>query len=308
VLDRWREVPGGRDWLERLPGIVQACADAWGLRLGEPYDGGKVGLALRAERADGSPAVLKVNFPERDTEHEATALGLWQGRGAVRLLERDDERYSLLLERCDPGSQLSGVTDEDEANTAAARVLTSIWRPPPEPHPFGLLVDVAERRVEELPARWRALRRPFERPLLDAAVAAYRELGSTQEEAVICHQDFHGGNVLRATREPWLAIDPKPLIGERAFDTAWLLRERRASILTDPHPHRRMRRRLDLLSSELDLDRERIRGWGVARALAWGIDAGGVRGRGIARMRAWGIDGSGIHRGHIDCARLLLAA
>jgi len=299
-------VPGGDDWLARVPAIVRACADAWDLRLGEPYNGGKVGLALRVELADGSPAVLKVNFPGPATEHEATALALWRGTGAVHLLERDDERHALLVECCDPGSQLSDVADEDEALTVSARVLTSIWRPPPEPQPFGLLENEAPRRAEELSARWEALGRPFERALLDAAVDAYRELGSAQEETVVCHQDLHGGNVLRATREPWLAIDPKPLVGERAFDTAWLLRDRRASIAADPHPRRRMRRRLDLLSSELGLDRGRIRGWGIARALAWGIEAGVQRGQ-IARVLAWGMQAGGrVHHGHIECARLLL--
>jgi streptomycin 6-kinase len=290
-LDRWRELRSGRDWLRRLPAIVRACADAWELRIGEPYNGGKVGLALRVERADGSPAVLKVNFPEGGSDREAAALALWGGVGAVRLLERDDERHALLLERCEPGGQLSGLVDEDGANTAAARVLAKIWRPPPEQHEFALLEDEAERQAERLPTRWKALGRPFERTLLDAAVAVYGELGPAREaEAVVCHQDFHGGNVLRATREPWLAIDPKPLVGERAFDTAWLLRDRRASILADPHPRRRMCRRLDLLSAELGLDRERMRRWGAARALAWGIDAHRV------------------HNGHVECARLLLRA
>jgi streptomycin 6-kinase len=289
-LDRWRELRSGRDWLKRLPAIVRACAEAWELRIGEPYNGGKVGLALRVERTDGSPAVLKVNFPERGSEHEAAALALWGGVGAVRLLERDDERRALLLERCEPGGQLSDLVEEDEANRAAARVLAMIWRPPPDGHAFALLEDEAHRQAERLPARWKALGRPFERTLLDAATAVYGELAPPQEEPVVCHQDFHGGNVLRATREPWLAIDPKPLVGERAFDTAWLLRDRRASILADPHPRRRMRRRLDLLSAELGLDRERMRGWGIARALAWSIDA------------------QRVHSGHVECARLLLRA
>jgi streptomycin 6-kinase len=105
----------------------------------------------------------------------------------------------------------------------------------------------------------------------------------------VCHQDFHGGNVLRATREHWLAIDPKPLVGERAFDTAWLLRERRASVGGNANPRRRLRRRLDLLSAELGLDRERMRGWGIARMLSWAVDVGRV------------------HYGHVECARLLLA-
>jgi len=288
-LDHWRRVPGGREWLRHLPAIVRECADTWDLQLGEPFNGGKVGLALRVERADRSPAVLKVNFPGRESAHEASALAHWRGYGAVRLLERADDRSALLLERCEPGGQLSDVADEDAAQTAAAVVLRRIWRPPPDPHPFRLLADEAEGWAEKMPSQWKARGRPFERELLDAAVAAYRELGSDQEEAVVCHQDFHGGNVLRAKRERWLAIDPKPLVGESAFDTAWLLRDRRASSSGDAHPHRRMTRRLDLLSAELGLDRERIRGWGIARMLTWALDAGRVN-------------------GHVDSARLLLAA
>ena len=289
-LGHWRSAPGGRAWLSGLPAIVQACAESWDLRIGEPYNGGKVGFAIRADRADGTPAVLKINFPSRDSEHEATALAHWQGEGAVRLLEHDPERSALLIERCEPGGQLSDVPDEDEANLIAARVLSKIWQPAPEIHSFGRLEDEAARWAAEIPARWKALRRPFERSLVDAAVAASTELASTQEDTVVCHQDFHGGNVLRSTREPWLAIDPKPLVGERAFDTAWLLRNRRASVVTDRHPRLRMRRRLDLLAAELALDRERMRAWGVARAVAWGLDSG----------RA--------HRGHIEYARLLLTA
>jgi streptomycin 6-kinase len=286
-LGHWRAQPGGRRWLAGVPWIVRECADAWDLTVGAPYRGGKVGLALRVERADGTPAVLKLSFPGRDTAGEAAALAHWQGQGAVRLLERDDARHALLLERCEPGGQLSDVADEDEALTVATRLLATIWRPPPDAHSFRSLEAEAAAWAEKLPRQWKARGRPFERELLDAAVAAYRELGSDQEEAVVCHQDFHGGNVLRATRERWLAIDPKPLVGERAFDTSWLLRDRRASVGADAHPERRLRRRLDLLSTELGLDRERIRRWGTARMVTWALEAGRVN-------------------GHVDCARLLL--
>src|SRR5438045_3787982 len=142
---------------------------------------------------------------------------------------------------------------------AAGGASGSCRRSPPKPNPSRRVEDEAAHCAETLPAQWKARGRPFERDLLDASVAAYRELGSDQEEAVVCHQDFHGGNVLRATREEWLAIDPKPLVGERAFDTAWLLRDRRASVVADARPSRRLRRRLDLLSAELELDRERMR-------------------------------------------------
>jgi streptomycin 6-kinase len=288
ALDWWREVPGGAEWLDRLPAIVHACVDEWDLRLGAPYEDGNVGLAVRVARRDGTDAVLKVNFPEAETEHEAAALAHWSGHGAVYLLERDDALYALLVERCEPGTQLWEVCDEDEANTIAARVLARVWRPPSDPSPFRRLEDEAARWAHEIPASWEALGRPFERAILEEAVAALRDLGPRQEELVVCHQDFHGGNVLRATREPWLAIDPKPLVGERAFDAASLLRDRRESIVRDPQARRRMRRRLDLLSSELGLERERMRGWAIGHALAWGIDAGGV------------------HADHVECARLLM--
>jgi streptomycin 6-kinase len=86
------------------------------------------------------------------------------------------------------------------------------------------------------------------------------------------HQDFHNGNVLAAEREPWLVIDPKPIVGDRAFDTASLVRDRRDELAADPHPARRIRRRVDLLCAELGLDRARVRGWGIVHALFWGGD------------------------------------
>jgi len=87
----------------------------------------------------------------------------------------------------------------------------------------------------------------------------------------VLHPDLPGGKVLRAHRAPGLALDPKPLVGERAFDAASLLRDRRSQLAAEPHPVRRMRRRLDQLAAELDLDRERMRRWAVVHALAWGL-------------------------------------
>ncbi len=272
-LDWWRGEPGGADWLARLPRLVAECVDLWRLRLGEPFDA-HVSLVVRAELPDGNPAVLKVNFPEPESEGEGAALAHWAGDGAVRLLAHDPERRALLVERCEPGSPLWEVADEEEANRIAAGVLRRLWRPPPREHEFRLLADEAARWAEELPNRWERLDRPFERSLLNEAVGFLREAGSAQGEAVVLHQDFHGGNVLRARREPWLAIDPKPLVGEREFDTASLLRDRRQELGRDPRPARTIRRRLDRLSAELGLDRERMRTWGVAHALAWDANEG----------------------------------
>jgi streptomycin 6-kinase len=215
--------------------------------------------------------VLKLNPPgEPEAEHEADALAFWDGSGAVRLLARDDARGALLIERCRPGTRLWDLP-ETEALEAVAPVFRALRRPAPERHPFRLLADEAARWADELPRRWARSDRSIARAVVDEAVRLARELGSTQPEVVVCHQDLHGGNVLAAVREPWLAIDAKPLVGEPAFDTASYLRDRRPWLLRQPRPERIVARRLDVLSAALGLERERMRGWALVLALAWGL-------------------------------------
>jgi streptomycin 6-kinase len=274
TLEWWREEPGGAAWLERLPRLAAECAQEWSLTLGRPFADAHVSLVVPVSHADGTPGVLKLNFPDAESEYEADALSFWDGSGAVRLHAHDRGRRALLVERCEPGTRLWTVEDEEEATRIAAALLRRLWRKPPTDHPFRLLVYEAARWAEELPRVWGERGRPYERSLLDETVAFLREAGPNQGEAVVVHQDFHGGNVLRARREPWLAIDPKPLVGEREFDTASLLRDRRQELAGDDYPARTVRRRLDQLSSDLGLERERMRGWGIAHALAWDPDEG----------------------------------
>lgn len=264
-METLRPYPGAAEWIDRLPRLLRECEERWSLRLGEPYEYGFVSLAVRAELPDGTPAVLKVGFPHRESEHEADALAHWNGRGAVRLLAYDRDRHALLLERCEPGTTLLDLGDEDESFRLAAGVLARLGRPPAPGHSFRPIAVDAARWVELLPERWELLGRPYERRLLDEAVAAFVELPPTQGELVVCHQDFHRGNVLRAEREPWLAIDPKPVLAEREFDVAALVRDADDGDVV---------RRLDFLVSELGLDRERARRWALAHTLAWETDEG----------------------------------
>jgi len=266
----WRAWPGGSEWLAALPGLAAACAEQWDLRLGEPFEPATISLVVPAERRDGTPAVLKITFPEEESEHEAAALAHWDGDGAARLLEADAERRALLAERLAPARKLNALPDEVVANTIAAGVLRRLWSTPPAP-------DAPFMRLDEVVETWAAAngRRPPTQPrLLDLAAGLTRELLPSPGEPVVLHQDFHGGNVLLDEARGWLAIDPKPLVGERAFDCASLVRDRRTELLRDPHPLARIRRRLDQLSEELGLDRERIRGWAVVHAVAWGGETG----------------------------------
>jgi streptomycin 6-kinase len=196
--------------------------------------------------------VLKLVRAHRESEHEADALHAWDGDGAVRLLAQNGD--ALLLERCEPGTPLSAA-GQDAALDVLIELLPRLWRPAGEP--FRTLVDEAAWWFPKLP-----------RTRLGAAAReAIEALAGTQGEQVLLHQDLHGGNVLRAERSPWLAIDPKPLVGEREFDPASLIRDTRERI-----DERLVQRRLDLLSELLGLDRERMRCWAIVHALAWGVE------------------------------------
>jgi streptomycin 6-kinase len=122
-----------------------------------------------------------------------------------------------------------------------------------------------------LPERWEWFGRPWPRALLDEALGLCTELTADPPPAVVCHQDAHGGNMLQRGDE-WVVIDPKPLVGDREFDLASSLRDRRGWLLSQPDPERIVRRRLDRFVAELGVDRARARGWGIVHALAWGTD------------------------------------
>jgi len=266
----WAEVPGGAAWLQSLPQLVEDCVREWALTLGMPFAPGSIAWVAPAGLPDGTRAVLKVNFPDEEKEHEADALTFWGGAGAVGLLAYDGDRRALLLARCDPGRQLWSVEDEDIAYRVASAVFRELWRPAPADSAFRTLTEEALRWAQELPSRWAHHGKPFPRRLLDEATDLSMGLARSQPEQVLCHQDAHGGNMLLAS-DRWLVIDPKPVVGERAFDLASALRDRRWKLLRSHRPKRVIARRLDQFVSELDVERSRARGWGIVHALAWGL-------------------------------------
>jgi streptomycin 6-kinase len=162
-----------------------------------------------------------------------------------------------------------------------AELLPRLLVEPAEPHPFRLLVDEAARWAEVVPRRYELGGRPFDRSLLDFAVDVFRSVDPSARAVV--NQDLHGGNVLQARREPWLVIDPKPLVGEGELDGVGLLRN---AVFHGDRLAGGERRWLDMLEG-LGLDRERLRGWGAAHALAWGWDdESGWSPRAVAAARA----------------------
>jgi streptomycin 6-kinase len=254
----------GRVWLEQLPVLLDEVVERWQLSIGDAFREASASLTLRATKVGGEPVVLKLQYPHREAEHEAEALAHWDGNGAVRLLAHDPDRHALLLEHCEPGTPLFEL-DQDAALDVLIELLPRLWQP--SDRPFTSLADEAAHWAATLPAAWARAGRPFERDLLATALEAIGELASTQGEEVLLHQDLHTGNVLSAAREPWLAIDPKPLLGEREFGLAPIVRGAELG-----HSRAHVLHRLDRLSRELRLDRRRACGWTFVQTLAWSID------------------------------------
>jgi streptomycin 6-kinase len=238
----------------------------WDLELGEPFDAPFSKLVAPARLPDGTEVVVKIHVDDDvESVYEPQALRFWGGRGAVRLIDYDPGTRAMLIERCVPGTPL-GRTYDHASLEVVAQTLRRLWRPPAADVTWRRLEDVAESWEDRLPFDRERHGCPFERRLLDEALDALRTLGPTQADVVLCHQDLHGGNILSAEREPWLAIDSKPIVAEPAYDAVPAVRDldENGQITAAD-----MRRRLDRLSVLLGVDRERVRRWTIAKHLAW---------------------------------------
>lgn len=250
------------EWLVQLPGLLHGLENRWSLTLGEPFDGEDVSCSYVANvaRADGTPAVLKIGMPHMEGGHELQGLRFWDGNPTVQLLEADDTCGAMLLERCEPGVSLRTMP-EDEQDLVIARLLRRLWRKPAPPHSFRPLSALLEYWSSETLAdvdRWP------DAGLVREGLRLFRELSRDAPSVVLLATDLHAGNVLRAQREPWLVIDPKPFVGDPAYDATQHLDVFNRDGRLRTAPDRTIRRFADLLG----VDHERVRLWIFARAAA----------------------------------------
>ncbi|WP_433022500.1 aminoglycoside phosphotransferase family protein [Kribbella sp. CA-294648] len=273
-----REGDAGTRWLMLLPELVAELLERWDCEPhGELMYGG-VGVVVPVRRRDVGDAVLKVSFPHPGNVYEPDAFAAWRGCGAVVLHERDDAQYAMLLERAH-SMTLASVGDEDEIARVAGRLnhRLAIAGPPELPR----LRDQADEWDERLVRDAGELSHGMSRRVVDAARATIREFGRVQPELLV-HGDFHGRNILRADREPWLAIDPKGCTGDPAYDAGTLLKTRALTLLVTSDPAKAVFRFLDVFSEAAELDRERVQRWSQLHAVQtafWGRRHGFRRAR-----------------------------
>lgn len=263
------------DWLDRLPRRRDGLLEEWSLRPdGEPVHG-YCSLVLPVVTDDGVDAVLKVTFDgDTESEHEALALQHWHGRGAVRLLRADPHRRALLLERLH-ATDLSDVWDLE-----ACEVVADLWSSlhvPALPQLRGV-ASYVERWVAalgELPVNG-----PVPRRLVEQATSLAGDLLAEPDAAAhVVHGDLHYANVLASDRAPWLAIDPKPMNGDRHYEVAPMLHNRFEELTGDVRDG--LRRRFHALVDAGGLDEDRARDWVVVREVLdahWAAREGDDRG------------------------------
>ena len=282
----------GVAWLERLPEIVAGCAERWDLTIESPFPL-SYNYVTPARRADGEPAVLKVRCPHEETATEIDALLAFAGEGVCAVFEHDAERYATLMERVIPGAPLTTiVADDDEHATAIAiDLMTRLWRSPPAEHSFPTVGDWA-RGLARHRTRFDGGTGPLPSRLFEEAEDAFGWLLATTTNSLLLHGDLHHDNILSATREPWLVIDPKGIVGDPGYDLGALLYNPMPGLLALPNPGRVITRRVDQLAEGLGMERDRVRAWGIAQAVL---------------SACWSIEGNGDWRHTVTCGEYLAA-
>ena len=216
---------GVRGWIAGLPAIVAELAGRWSLRVGEPFQpGGQCSWTAPVTDPAGTSQVLKVGyrFPGGDERDEVAGLRIWAGNGAVRLhaAAESEMAYALLIERCRPGTSLGQALPEPEQDLVVAALLRRLWAQPHAAYPFRPLAQMCATWAGEFERDYAAAS-PADRidpGLARAGIALFRELPETADSRVLLCTDLHGDNILAAQRAPWLVIDPKPYVGDPAYD------------------------------------------------------------------------------------------
>jgi streptomycin 6-kinase len=266
----------GSDWLERLPGILRSIEQRWSLTLQAPFQPLSYNYVASAHRKDGSSVVMKAGVPNPELTSEVEALRHYGGNGAVFLLEASPEEGLLLLERLQPGVPVLQLDDDRKATSIAIQVMRQLWKPAlPENH-FRCIADWA-MGFQRLYGTFDGGTGPFPAQMVARAENLYQELIASSQPGVVLHGDLHHWNILSAQRQPWLAIDPKGILGEPAYEVGAWLRNPFPFLNNFTDAQKITDRRLHQFSDELGFDRNRVRDWAFAQAVLsawWGYEDG----------------------------------
>lgn len=260
----------GRAWIQRLPNLIIELERLWEIRVLPPFTLSYNYVAPAVCR-DGSDAVLKLGFISRELLSEIYALQTFNGRGIVKLIQASPDQGAMLLERVTPGVELANLGNDDLETRVAAEVMRDLWVPAPE-DPQGLLCQSVQwaQGLSRLRSTFNGTG-PFPRAIVDRSERLFGELFSSAGPDMLLHGDLHHWNILSANRLPWLALDPKGLVGEAEYEVGALMRNKFPEHGDQAAIQKQASRRLDILHEVLGFDRRRMLDWTIAQGLlsAW---------------------------------------
>jgi streptomycin 6-kinase len=257
--------------MAELPRVVNDLARLWSLDVGRPLQpGGQASWVAPARTSSGDQVVLKIGWRHDEAIHEPDGLRAWNGNGAVLLLDAlvSDDTTAMLLESCEPGSALKTTLPALEQDAIVTGLLHRLWIEPPAGHPFRPLQSMCDWWADEYEEKY-AAQSPstrLEPGLSRAGLELFRSLPATAERSVLLFTDLHPHNVLAAGREPWLAIDPKPYVGDPTYDPLQHMLNFPDRLAADPVGFVLRMARL------LELDSERLQQWLFARCVQESVD------------------------------------
>ena len=276
----------GKQFIVNLPVLIKQVSARWGLTNIEPVENLSYNFVAFARRGK-EEVVLKMGVSRDDLTSEIAALRLFNGEGACRLIDADEEKGFLLLELLKPGVMLSTVEDDDEATHIAAELMKRIWRSEldtPSANRSGYSTPSAYTKFIQLSDWFDGLKRlremfdggtgPLEERLVDRVENTIKSFLAENHKPVLMHGDFHHFNILSSGRG-WLVIDPKGVLGPACYEVGPLLINPWGDLLNGTNYWQLTKRRIDILREHLGFERERIREWGLAHAVLsawWGIE------------------------------------
>ena len=258
----------GRQFLANIPTLIDRASQRWGLTDVQPSSNLSYNFVAFAKRGD-EQVVLKMGVPNGDMESEIAALRLFGGEGACNLIDYDEEKSWMLLERLKPGLMLSTLENDEEATNIAADVMQKIWRPAPEDDVFIRLSDWFDG-LKELRLIFNGGTGPLNEKLVERVEGLVKDFLVENHKPVLMHGDFHHFNILSSERG-WLVIDPKGVIGPACYEVGPLLINPWGDLVSEKDYRGITKRRIDILHERLGFERERIHEWGLAHAIlsAW---------------------------------------
>lgn len=265
----------GRDWLVSLPSLVNILEREWGMDVSTVLAGGSEALVAEATGRDGAEAVLKIVIPEQETgESERRCLLCADGRGYARVLNHDDARNAMLLEKLGPRLSQSGLSPDQQLDIIC-RTLLDAWRDVPSETNFMSGDEKADSLASFIRETNARLEFALDPHIMDTALrfAREREAAFSLDHAVLAHGDCHPDNTLIVPGDDpptCKFIDPDGLIIERAYDLGILMREWSDDLLAGD-PLSLGVQRCTRLSSRTGVELKAIWQWGFVERVSTGL-------------------------------------